>query len=116
MLLAQAAFDPSILFTALWEKGPMAVVFGLVVYLLWTYGGKWFQAQLELIEVLKDCSERNTESLESSARNMEVLANSATLQAKIPRMLGHICEAAKAATGDTKVQHHLDRALDERDR
>lgn len=114
MLLAQA--DPTTILTYLFEKGPLTAVFGVVLYLLWQHGGTWFKGQVELTEVLKDCSKRNTDSLEANTKNLEVLTKSFTAHAKVPKMLGHICEAAKAATGDTEVHRHLDRALDERDR
>jgi hypothetical protein len=113
MLLAQ--IDPGI-FTAIWDKGPMAVVFGIVMYLFWAYGSKWLQGQIELTDVLKDCTKRNTEALEKSNQNLEVITKSFIAHTKVPKMLGHIAEAAKAATDDAKVHQHLDRVLDERDR
>jgi hypothetical protein len=114
MLLAQA--DPTTILTYLIEKGPATALFGLVMYLIWMYGGTWFKGQIELVEVLKDCSKRNTEGLEKSNQNLEVLTKSFTAHAKVPKMLGHIAEAAKAATDDMEVHRHLDRVLDERDR
>jgi len=115
MLFAQAPDIGSVV-TYLLEKGPLTAIFGLVMYLIWMYGGKWFQGQIELTDVLKDCSKRNTESLEANTKNLDMLTKSFTVQSKVPKMLGHIAEAAKAATDDQNVHRHLDRVLDERDR
>lgn len=108
--------DPMTWIWPLLEKSPLLAVFALVIYLCWTWVPKVGQACVDFITSARHCNEQNASTLKSAQINLQILTDSFSLHDRVPKMLGHMAEAGKAATVDPEVRRHLDRALDERDR
>lgn len=109
MLLAQAAPELSIPdLGSLAVYGPLGILFAVFIYFLMRYGSRWFEGQITMMSVMTECSKDIKD-------NIQALSENTKEHAKIPLMLGHIAEAAKAATDNSEVKRHLDRAIDLRD-
>jgi len=111
MLLAQADLPAVNLpdLGSLAVYGPLGILFAVFIYFLIRYGGRWFEGQIVMMSTMSECSR-------DIKNNISVLTENMQVHAKVPLMLGHIAEAAKAATSDPEVKRHLDKAIDVRDR
>lgn len=109
MLLGEVESPALPSLTSLVVYGPLGILFAVFIYFLVRWGDKWMSGQVTMMTVMADCTKSNTD-------NLTVLTESVKVQVKVPRMLCHIAEAAKAATSDPEVKRHLDRVIDEHER